>query len=317
MDAIQRRINELHQFQAVCTPPDDLEAFWRRTEQEAIGQPFPSRRTEGHSLLSGMNVYEVEYEGYAETPIRAWLMTPAWKEGPYPALVTFPGYSGGKGNPEDYAAWVLMGAAVFAVDVRGQGGETGNRLGSAHGMARGWITEGLLELERSYYKAVSVDILRAVQWLTQQPDVDGDRIGVIGGSQGGGFALLASARHDAIRLTVADIPNLCHMDYGVLHSTGSLAEVADYCRRHPEALPAMLRHLGYFDMLHQGHRIRHPILMSVGLKDTVCTPEQVFPMYHAIASADKRLEIYPFTGHAVEAAQRRKAYRFVQERWSL
>ena len=315
MNAIEKRIEELHRTRTGTEPPEDHEAFWERTTREAIGSAFPSKRTEADTPMSGMKTYDVEFEGFAGTPIRGLLMLPAFKEGPYPCLLQFPGYTGGKGMPEAYARWVLMGVAVFAVDVRGQGGESGNTLDQDFGMAKGWITQNITDPDRCYYKAIAVDCLRAAQWMSEQPELDPGRLGIVGGSQGGGLALLVSALHERIGLTVADIPNMCNIDHGVFHSTGSLTEVADLARRYPDMLPKMLRTLSYFDMIHLGHRIKRPLLMSVGLKDTVCLPEQVFPMFHAAASEDKHLEIFPFTGHAVEAAQTRKAMEFVRDRW--
>ncbi|TLS48273.1 acetylxylan esterase [Paenibacillus antri] len=315
MNAIEKRIDELHRFRPVTEPPEGHAEFWERTTKEAIGSAFEHERVEIETPMPGMKAYDVAFEGFSGTTIRGLYMVPAFIEGPYPCILTFPGYTGGKGLPEAYARWILMGVAVFAVDVRGQGGETGNTLDSEFGMVRGWITQNITDPERCYYKAVTVDCLRAAQWMSEQPELDPKRLGVVGGSQGGGLALLVSALHERIGLTVADIPNMCHMDHGVLHSTGSLTEVADFGRRYPELLPQALRTLGYFDLLHLGHRITRPLLMSVGLKDTVCLPEQVFPMYHAAASEDKALEIFPFTGHAVEAAQTRRGMEFVRDRW--
>jgi len=315
LNAIEKRIEELYRFAPCSTPPEDHADFWNRTIEEALGSPFPSSRTAIDSLMDGAAAYDVTYEGFAGTPIRGTLMLPAFKAGPYPCLLTFPGYTGGRGTADRYAHWLLMGVAVFAVDVRGQGGDTGNTLDSEFGMTRGWITQNILDPERSYYRAVAVDGLRAAEWMAEQPELDRSRLGVVGGSQGGGLALLVSAAHPSIGLTIADIPNMCNMDHGVLHSTGSLSEVADFGRRYPERLPEALRTLSYFDLLHMGERIEHPVLMSVGLKDTVCLPEQVFPMFQAIASVDKRLEIYPFTGHSVEAEQVRKGMKFVRDRW--
>ncbi len=315
VNAIEKRIEELYNFRPVSEPPEGHEAFWERTTKEAIGHAFPSTRVETENPMTGMTTYDVEFEGFAGTPIRGTLMLPSFLEGPYPCLLTFPGYTGGKGMPETYARWVLMGVAVFAVDVRGQGGETGNTLDQDSGMVRGWITQNITDPDRCYYKAITVDCLRAAQWMSEQPELDAGRLGVVGGSQGGGLALLVSALHERIGLTVADIPNMCNMDHGVFHSTGSLTEVAELARRNPELLAPALRTLSYFDLLHLGNRITQPLLMSVGLKDTVCLPEQIFPMFRAAASADKSLEIYPFTGHAVEAAQVRKGMEFVRDRW--
>ncbi|CAM3739812.1 acetylxylan esterase [Marinicrinis lubricantis] len=316
MNTIEKRIEELYAYQPYRTSPPDLDAFWERVKQLSSNESsFASRRSERETLFHGVNVYDVQYEGFEETTIHGLYMVPQLKslDKTAPCLITFPGYTGGKGDPEDYAHLLLMGYAVFAVDVRGQGGDTGNRLPMEHGGVKGWITQNILDVERCYYKAIAVDALRAVTWLSEQLEIDSGRIGVIGGSQGGGLALITAAMHEQIRLCVADIPNMCHMDYGVMHSTGSLSEVADFCRRFPEHMVAVLRHLSYFDMLNLSDRLHVPLLMSVGLKDTVCLPEQIVPVYRSAASEIKRIEFYPFTGHAVEKAQRRIGMQFIHQ----
>jgi len=319
MNAIERRIDELNRYRPDKNVPVDLDEFWQRTRNEAIHTSFASERVEKKTnMSSNMKVFSVNYEGFADTRIHANLMLPvnASEQQPCPCMISFPGYTGDKGAPEDYARFVMMGVAVLSVDVRGQGGgETGNRLGSSHGMTRGWVTEGILDIERSYYKAIAVDALRAVTWILKQPEIDSSRLGVMGASQGGSLTLLVTALHGGITMAIADIPGMCHMDYGVLHSVGTLSEVADFCRRSPEKLDEILNTLSYFDNLNLADRIHVPLLMSVGLKDNVCFPEQIFPVYNSIASVDKKLEIYPFSGHVIEATQKKKWTEFISRQF--
>lgn len=61
--------------------------------------------------------------------------------------------------------------------------------------------------------------------------MDSDKIAVVGGSQGGGLALLAGALNAKVSAIVADIPNMCRMDYGILYSVSSLTEIAQYIKR--------------------------------------------------------------------------------------
>jgi len=315
MNAIEKRILELQQYQPQLDKPEHFDAYWEQVKQEALAGERIAERRLAATYMKGVTTYEVVVEGYAGTGIHATLSLPSTQASTesFPCLLTVPGYTCERSNSYQHAHWLLMGAAVFSVDVRGQGKDTGNQLGSSHGMTRGWITEGLLDVDRCYYKAVAVDLLRALAWLKAQPEIDASRIGVMGASQGGGLASLMAALDDSIAMLIADIPNMCHMDFGIMHSTGSLSEIAEFCRKMPEKLPAVLTTLSYFDLIHFADRIHKPVLMSVGLKDTVCMPEQIFPFFHAISSEQKQLEIYPFSGHVVELAQQQKAIQFVHE----
>jgi dienelactone hydrolase len=48
---------------------------------------------------------------------------------------------------------------------------------------------------------------RALAWLKAQPDVDGERIAVVGGSKGAEAALIVAARHPELRAVVAGMPS--------------------------------------------------------------------------------------------------------------
>jgi len=317
LNAIERRIYELHQYRPDLTAEPDLDVFWGKTLAEVNDSEFHYDRRERRTLLRDAEAYDVTYTGFGGTALRGVFVKPAATDGPVPCVVFYPGYTLGKEDPEQYAKWIAMGIAVFAVDARGQGGTTGNTLGTSHGMVKGWVTEGILDLDRCYYKALAVDNLRAARWAFEQPDIDPGRIGVAGMSQGGGSALLVAAFTPQLRFVAADVPNLCHMDYGVLNSTSSLSEIAEFCRKFSEHTGTVLRNMSYFDNLNLADRITIPVLMSVGLKDPVCMPETIFPVFHRISSSDKKLEIYPFTDHAVEAEHVRKTDLFILSAFQL
>nr|WP_271750916.1 acetylxylan esterase [Cohnella sp. JJ-181] len=314
-NAIQRRIADLAQYRPALTAQPDLDAFWTRTLEDAKDKPLNGTRIEARTPLAAMEAYRVEYEGYDRTRIHGWFILPKDmpEDAKLPCVVLYHGYTGSKGYPEDYAQYAMMGMAAFAIDVRGQGGDTGNLLEQRHGMTRGWLTQGILDREQFYYKAIAVDALKALEWAADQPEVDASRVCAMGGSQGGGLALLAAALSDVPAIAVAHIPNMCHMDFGILNSTSSLAEAAEFLNRFPDRLDEVLRTLSYFDMMNLAHRIRIPLLVSVGLKDMVTMPETIFAAYNRIES-DKRIEVYPFQGHAVGSDQNRKSLEFMRSR---
>ncbi|MDI4649829.1 acetylxylan esterase [Cohnella hashimotonis] len=311
MNAIQARIEALRQYTASNTAPDDLEAFWARACREADASAAYSAIQPAASPFRQAQVFKVIYAGAADTPVHAWfLLPPDPLQQPAPCVVVFHGYSLSKGLPEEHAAWLLMGYAVLAVDVRGQGGDTGNGLPQAHGMAKGWITKGILDPERSYFRAIAIDALRAVRCAMAMPEVDPARVFAFGGSQGGGLALLAAALAPGLRAAIAHVPNMCHMDLGIMQSVGSIAEAADFATRFPDSLDDVLRTLSYFDIVNLADRIALPVHVTVGLKDTTCLPETIFAAYNRIASPDKSIEVHPFMGHAIPPGYYAAAHAF-------
>ena len=163
----------------------------------------------------------------------------------------------------------------------------------------------------SITKPLRMNAIRAVDVALQLPAVNSNKIAVFGISQGGGLALLAGALHSSVAAIIADIPNMCHMDYGIMHSTGSLTEIAQYVKRYPDQLGDVLEALAYFDMLNLASRIHAPVLMSVGWKEkNTSVPETIYSVYNRL-NTDKRIYDYPFNGHEVGEFHNRERIQFL------
>lgn len=327
MNAIERRIEDLRAYRVQPNPPEDLHEFWERALDQARRKPLNETVEETETPLAHAKVYKVTFEGYDDTPIHAWYIVPTFALGQsegsgekaeesdfgkVPCIVHFHGYTGGKGYPEAYAPWLLTGSAVLAVDVRGQAGETGNRLDQSYGMIKGWVTQGILDKERSYYQAIAIDAFKACELAGKLPYADPSNVIVMGGSQGGGLALVAAALSDIPSICVAMIPNMCHMDFGILNSTSSLAEIAAFLQQYPQHTDAVMDTIRYFDMMNLADRIDIPTMVTAGGKDSVCMPETIFAVYNQLTSK-KEIHVYPFMGHEVEGDQIRKAMHFIQK----
>ncbi|WP_172194385.1 acetylxylan esterase [Saccharibacillus qingshengii] len=314
-NAIETRIQDLERYRPSLTAKRDLDAFWESTLAEYADKPLNGTRELVATPMSGMNVYRTTYEGADDTPLHAWYLTPkpaaADQSNPiFPCVVHYHGYGGSKGMPEHFAHYILMGFAVLSIDVRGQSGDTGNRLAQPYGAVKGWLTPGILDRETAYYRAITIDAIRAAEWASAQPETDSERVFVLGGSQGGGLALIVPALSSVPKAAVAHIPNMCHMDFGILNSNSSLSEAAAFVSKHPEHLEAVLDTLSYFDNLNLAHRIDIPVMVSCGLKDPCCMPETVYAAYNRIGSG-KEMHVYPFDGHWVSDGQNRLAMEFL------
>ncbi|RIX47922.1 acetylesterase [Paenibacillus nanensis] len=316
-NAIAKRISELEQYRPPLTARENLHTYWDETLKQYANKPLNATKEKADTPMPYVDAYKVTYEGFDDTPIHGWYLRPRFaKAEKLPCVVWFHGYSGNKGYPEDFGRFLLMGISVFTVDVRGQAGETGNHMANTFGMTSGWMTQGILDKDTCYYKAITLDALKALEWAASEPSVDPARICAAGGSQGGGLAMIAAALSDKAAIAVADIPNMCHMDFGILNSTGSLSEAARFVSQFPEQLDTVLETLSYYDNMNLASAIRIPILVSCGLKDTVCMPETVYAAYNRIDS-EKEMHVYPFNGHFLNAFHHRKVMEFIARHFGL
>jgi len=289
-----------------------IDEYWNSVLRKQAHVPLLVLRETQNSPYSTVRVDKLTFQGFDETPVHCWLLLPRREldVNPLPCVIVYQGYMGDRGLPDRYAAWLLRGFSVLAVDARGQAGQTGSCLSLSEGWVKGWVTQGIRHIDGSYYKAIALDAVRAVDAAAAQPEIDMSRLAAVGGSQGGGLALLAAALHPQLGVCVADIPNMCHLEYGLMHSTGSLTEIAAYLKRYPDRLPAVRQTLVHVDLLNLVHRISIPVMISVGWKDTICPPETIYAVYNRL-DAPKQLIDYPFSGHEVSEYQHSLGMDFV------
>src|SRR5690606_29812949 len=72
--------------------------------------------------------------------------------------------------------------------------------------------QGAKDRDTYYFRFMYLRMLRSIEYLTRQPEWDGERILVIGESQGGGQALAAAGLDKRVSAVVATVPALC--DFG-------------------------------------------------------------------------------------------------------
>jgi len=296
-------LDELRAYRPPLTKEPDFDAFWAETLAAAAQVPLAPALEPTAYPARGVRVYRAFYNGWDGARIAGWYLVPTPRDGPLPALVHYHGYSGWAGEPHNYLAWALQGYAVLAVDVRGQAGRSNDPTSYPNGHVRGWMTMGARSPHTYYYRGAYVDCVRALDFLNTRDEVNGQRIGVMGISQGGGLSLAVAALDARPQLAMPEVPYLCHFRRALdMAQTGPYLEFAEYLKHYPEEEDNLFRTLSYFDGMNLAPRIRCPVLMSVGLQDIICPPSTVFATFNHLGSTVKELAVYPYHGHeAVEA----------------
>lgn len=288
---------ELDLYRPAQIKEPDFDQFWQETLDELRAQPVRLSATRLDLPVSGVTISRAVYEGFGGAQIHGWLLVPERRE-PVPGLVCYHGYGWYRQDASEYLGWALQGYAVLAVDVRGQSNESGDPAAYPEGHAPGFMTQGILDPRRYYYRYVYADAVRAVDALAGVRGVDPTRIGVMGSSQGGALTLAAAALHGGVRTAMAGVPFLCHFERAVeMADAGPYPELTRYLRLRRDDEEAVFRTLRYIDLLNLADRISCPTLITVGLRDPICPPSTVFAVYNTLAAQEKRLEVYPYHEH--------------------
>jgi cephalosporin-C deacetylase len=295
-------IDELRAYRPALAAPTDLDAFWARTLTEARTHDLDATFTLVDNGLTLVDTYDVTYRGFGGAPVKGWLQLPAGARDPVPAVVKYVGYGGGRGLPHEDLLLAAAGYASLIMDTRGQGstwsvGETADREADGSPAHPGSMTKGILDPDSYYYRRVFTDAVRAVEAARVHPAVDGARVAVTGGSQGGGIALAVAALVPDLAGAAPDVPFLCDFPRATtLIDRDPYAEIARYLKAHRDHVDQVFRTLSYFDGAILGRRATAPALFSVALMDQICPPSTVYAAYNAYAG-DKRIVEYPFNDH--------------------
>src|SRR5207253_11024084 len=103
-----------------------------------------------------------------------------------------------------------QGFSVAALDVRGQGGLSEDVGGIRGNTLRGHIIRGLNDApDKLLFRNVFLDTAQVARILMAMPEVDADRVGATGGSQGGGLTLACAALEPRVKKAAAVFPFLC------------------------------------------------------------------------------------------------------------
>ena len=276
--------------------PNDFDAFWDDVLEQAARIPL-NTTVELAELRSTpeVAVHLVHYDSLDGVRIAGWYCLPRERSGKLPAIVHMPGYIG---EPEIPRAGATQGYATFGAITRGKLSSNSQFNPGFPGL----LTHGIEDRDSYSYRGLYIDATRVIDFLLSRDEIDPERIGVTGGSQGGGLTISTAALRPEVRAAVAGAPFLCgFMDAARLAHSYPYQEIADYLRAYPERRAAVEKTLAYFDGINFAPRVSCPISVYFGLQDNICPAETVFPLCEALCLPEKH--IYPADGHGHDAGR--------------
>ena len=296
--------------------PADFDRFWDRALKEMRATDPQVKLVRSPFQTSFAECRDLYFTGVRGARIHAKVLHPKKSQGPHPAVIVFHGYSGSAGEWADKLNFVGLGHTVVALDCRGQGGSSEDSGGVKGNTLRGHIIRGLDDApDQLLFRHIFLDTAQLAGIVMDMPEVNARRVGVMGGSQGGGLTLACAALEPRVRRAAPIVPFLCdyrrvwEMDLAV----GAYEELRTFFRqfdpRH-EREDEIFTRLGYIDLQFLAPRIRARVLMGTGLMDTICPPSTQFAAYNKIKSP-KNVMIYPDYGYEGLPGMQDRVFQFM------
>jgi cephalosporin-C deacetylase len=306
MPLLDLPLDQLLQYTGRNPKPADFDTFWDNSlaEMNALDPQIELTR---HPIdAPWAECFELRFTGTGGGRVFAKYIRPKHTEAPAPCLLRFHGY-GASSDPNwcNQLNWAARGYATATMDCRGQGGKSTDPGGVTGPTREGHIIRGLTDAldghpEKLYYRNVFLDAALLARVVSSFDEIDGNRLGAHGGSQGGALTLACAALADIKRITpvhpfLSDYQRVWEMDL----ASGAYAELKTFFRqfdpRH-EQEREIFEALGYIDIQHLMPRVKAQVKLATGLADAICPPSTVFAAYNKITSP-KDTVIYPDYAH--------------------
>jgi cephalosporin-C deacetylase len=295
---------ELLKYKPNQNKEDDFDEFWEKTLDAASSEDLRPKVEKINYAVKEIDAYKAYYDGFGGARICGWYLLPKSVKPPFPVILWFHGYGDNKQKINYYLKWLLIGCAVFAIDIRGQNGESIDNKSYPAPSAVGFMSKGVFDKNEYYYRYVYADCIRAIDFLSTRKEIDLSRLCVTGASQGGGLSLATAALDVRPKLAIAEIPYLCHYRRAVEWAEDfpniTYNEFQSIIRKYPEREEEMFKTLSYFDNLNLADRIKSRTIISCAMKDICCPPSTIFAVYNNI-KAEKQMIKMPYYGHGWEA----------------
>ncbi len=279
--------------------PDDFDSFWAAQKSVLAAIPGLSRLTQVESPSKGLETFDVQVDclgapvsGYYGRPQNA-------KPKSLPAILFVHGAGVRSANLGSTQRAIQQGG-MLALDINAHGIPNGKSAEFYEQLAGGDLKDyrsiGRDNREQCYFKGMFLRLIRAIDFLAQQPEWDGKTLIVYGSSQGGFQAFAAAGLDPRVTFMCAGVPAGCdHTGTSVNRVNGWPKFVPVDATGKPNVEAEQTAR--YFDCVNFATRVKcKGAAVTVGFIDSTCPPTSVYAAYNAL-SIPKSMHADVLSGH--------------------
>jgi len=285
--------------------PKDFDAYWQREKKKLRDLPMTLKKVPVSEIEKGYVCYNTEINCTGPKPARGYFAKPLSAKPKSLPIVLYL-HSAGKmadfwvlAKPENAMRYAKMGDGTLSFDLNAHGVLNGQPVAYYDSLENSvlgnynYTNIGLDSRTDFYFRGMYLRLIRALDFLTSQPEWDGKRILVIGESQGGGQALAAAGLDHRVSAVVAIVPAMCDWNATLVSRKGGWPDPfanKNYSQK------SLLNVLPYFDNAHILKGCRAKLVVEIGLIDLTCPSSAVFSALNQ-AKGKKIIYTVPYRAH--------------------
>lgn len=289
---------DIDKIQPTTTLPEDFDAFWAKAiEDNNKLEMLPMLELIPEKCTPKVNVYLASFQNVRKgCRMYGTLCVPAnIKPGEkLPTILIVPGAGvrarkGYYGEAEKGFVTLELGINHISTVL---GDEIYDQLKPWYG--REYPLCNIDDKNKYIYKGIYAGCARAVDFLAGLDFVDPDRIGVMGGSQGGALSITTAVLNPKVKCIAVFYPALSDLT-GYLNGRGG--GWPHLFRKGKMATQERIETTYYYDVVNFARKLSVPVFYSYGFNDMTCCPTSTAAAYNVIPAVEKRCWIVPEIEH--------------------
>ena len=279
--------------------PDAFDAFWSAQKKKLAAVPVNPRLTSVKSKSDKVESFDLQADSLG-APVSGYFARPVGAlPKSLPIILTVHGAGVVSSSLGGAVGWAKRG--YLALDMNAHGIPNGRPdkfyADLWAGELKDYPARGRDSRETMYFLGMFLRLVRALDFLTAQPEWDGRTVIVHGSSQGGAQAIAAAGLDPRVTFFAAGVPAMCdHTGVVVGRVNGWPKLVPKGSDGNPDA--KVLEASRYYDVVNFATRTQAAGIVTVGFIDGVCPPTSVYAAFNALTNA-KQIFNDPLSGHTV------------------
>ena len=203
--------------------PDDFDAFWAAQKKKLAAVPVNARLTPQPSPVKEVEVFDLQADSVG-APVSGYFARPEGaKAKSLPVILFVHGAGVSSASLGGAAGWAAK--SFLSLDLNAHGIPNGKDkqyyTDLSNGELKSYPTRGRESRETFYFLGMFLRLVRALDFLTAQPEWDGRTVVVHGSSQGGYQSIVAAGLDPRVTFFAAGVPAGC--DHTGFKSGSSMA----------------------------------------------------------------------------------------------